>query len=106
MKNNLFYIVMFLLVFAGYNVYRAQIFHEENSINTLFTLQDVESQAEGGESSLEEWWNRKDYVCEEIYCYGGWGQVYKRTIAVFVGEGQGTVAHTWNCVGCDTTPII
>ena len=50
-------------------------------------------------SGLEEWWNRPDYDCIDVTCLG----IIKNfdgTVAKFVGEGKGSVPHTWSCAGC------
>lgn len=58
------------------------------------TLDDVEAQ-----TSLSEWWNRKDYDCVPVTCecllYN-----YQSDVAKRVDDGCGEVAHTWNCTGC------
>jgi hypothetical protein len=59
-----------------------------------FRLANVEAQAD-----LLEWWNRPDYKCINVTCIA-FLYTYKSTVAVYVGNGNGTVAHTWNCTGC------
>jgi len=59
------------------------------------------SNTEGLACDLCEWWDRPDYNCEKVLCWFifPW-TTYESLEAVFVGEGLGSVAHTWNCAGC------
>lgn len=47
----------------------------------------------------EEWWNRKDYDCVAVTYQCLLGK-YPSNVADYVGEGKGSVAHSWNCTGC------
>lgn len=52
---------------------------------------------EGG--GISDWWNRKDYVCVSVTCLIHLVEK-KSNIAKNVGDGLGTVAHSWDCTGC------
>jgi hypothetical protein len=49
---------------------------------------------------IEEWWNRPDYSCVSVTCQAIL-YTYPSTVAEYKGEGKGSVAHTWNCSGCN-----
>lgn len=46
-----------------------------------------------------EWWNRNDYDCVAVTCCCLLGS-YPSNVSDYVGEGKGSVAHSWSCTGC------
>lgn len=57
-------------------------------------LNDVE--AISSDESLSDWWERKDWVCDEVQCLPG----LKATFPRKVDPGTGTSAHSWDCTTC------
>lgn len=92
LKSTLFVVACFA---AGFGCYNARAFVERNTPESSLILENVEAQS----MDLWEYWNRKDYVCKTVTCrcllYS-----YQSDVAERVADGQGTVAHTWNCTGC------
>lgn len=72
----------------GFNVYST------TKAPSDLTLENVEAEA-----GFIEYWNRLDYDCISVTCncilY-----TYNSEVAFYVGNGNGTVAHTWSCAGC------
>lgn len=50
-------------------------------------------------ASDESWWDRKDYNCVTVTCNCIFYS-YSSDVAEYAGDGNGSVAHTWNCSGC------
>ena len=90
-KKMIFSTVVALATLSGYMGFNA--YSTANETSDL-TLANVEAEAD-----FIEYWNRLDYDCTDVTCncilY-----TYSSEIAVYVGEGNGSVAHTWSCAGC------
>lgn len=76
------------------------------SLTNLTAYSDAENGGSTGntdeeksDSSLTDWWNRKDYICVSVTCRSIWSQ-YKSKVSQKVENGKGTEAHSWNCPGC------
>ncbi len=46
-------------------------------------------------------WDRLDYDCVPAYCLCGFVIKIPSNVANNVGKGKGTVAHSWECKGCN-----
>ena len=66
---------------------------------TELTLTNIEGQADLWED-LQEWWDRNDYDCVNVVCFTISGLWWYSLEAIYVGAGQGSVPHEWNCAGC------
>lgn len=65
------------------------------SNNGDLVLANVEATAD-----LESWWNRPDWDCDPLSCYYFGIFSYFAEQPVYIGSGEGTVAHAWLCTGC------
>lgn len=66
----------------------------EQNRHSGLDMESLEAQSAG-----EGWWDRCDYVCVSVQCQCIFVS-YQGQVAQYVGDGAGTVAHTWSCSGC------
>ena len=95
MKNKIF-VSLFIAAIAIVSGINAFYSFKSNVLSDI-VLAKVEALAD--DESIGDWWDRCDYDCISVTCQC-FIYTSQSTVAKYVGDGLGTVPHTWSCVGC------
>lgn len=105
MKKNL-KLIVFTVVLCAVSALNVKVVldteHSSDLAMTSLAVIGEGGSSEGGSGEgggIAGWWDRKDYDCVSVTCLINLSEK-KSKVAKYVGDGLGSVAHTWDCTGC------
>jgi hypothetical protein len=96
--NKKFLTIFAVMATGALAAFNLSLNNQGNQLSDI-SLSQTEAKA-GWIEDVGNWWGRLDYNCISVTCRPLFLPGYSSNVAEYVGDGEGSVAHTWNCTGC------